>query len=128
MVFRLSSWLMAALFAFAAILQYNDPDPVRWMILYCAAAVISGAAATRGAVHPIGPLVLGCLSLVFAVLIARAVPASLYARMFDAWEMKSLPVEEAREASGLLIVAAWMLVLAVHGRSHRPQLQPPSRS
>ena len=30
--------------------------------------------------------------------------------MFDAWEMKSPSVEEAREASGLLIVAAWMIV------------------
>ena len=33
--------------------------------------------------------------------------------MFDAWEMKSVAVEEAREASGLTIVAVWMTVLAV---------------
>jgi len=36
--------------------------------------------------------------------------------MFDAWEMKSPSVEEAREASGLLIVAAWMMVLFVRAR------------
>ena len=35
---------------------------------------------------------------------------STYAHMFDAWEMKSLPIEEAREASGLFIVLAWMAV------------------
>jgi hypothetical protein len=36
--------------------------------------------------------------------------------MFDAWEMKSPSVEEAREASGLLIVAVWMIVLLVRAR------------
>jgi hypothetical protein len=40
--------------------------------------------------------------------------------MFDAWEMKSLAVEEAREASGLVIVAAWMAVLLIRaGRRAR---------
>ena len=37
-----------------------------------------------------------------------------YAHMFDHWEMRSISVEEARETSGLFIVAAWMAVLAVH--------------
>ena len=36
--------------------------------------------------------------------------------MFDAWEMKSPSVEEAREASGLLIVAVWMIVLMIRAR------------
>ena len=39
-----------------------------------------------------------------------------YSHMFDAWEMKSVSVEEAREATGLLIVAAWMAVLLVRQR------------
>ena len=41
---------MAAMFAAAALLQYNDPDPVRWVLVYGAAAVLSGVAAWRGAV------------------------------------------------------------------------------
>jgi hypothetical protein len=36
-----------------------------------------------------------------------------YLHMFDAWEMTATNVEEARESVGLLIVAAWMTVLAV---------------
>jgi hypothetical protein len=35
--------------------------------------------------------------------------------MFDAWEMQSSSVEEAREASGLVIIAAWMVVVALFG-------------
>ena len=47
----------------------------------------------------------------------REVPGSeTYTHMFDAWEMKSIAVEEAREASGLLIVGAWMLVVVVAQR------------
>ena len=42
--------------------------------------------------------------------------ASAYSHMFDAWEMKSSPAEEAREASGPLIVGVWMLVIAVAQR------------
>lgn len=44
-------------------------------------------------------------------------PAAIwYSHMFDAWEMQSASIEEAREATGLLIVAGWMLVVAMRGR------------
>ena len=43
-------------------------------------------------------------------------PFVLYEHMFDAWEMKNTAIEEAREASGLLIVAFWMAVIAVWSR------------
>jgi hypothetical protein len=36
--------------------------------------------------------------------------------MFDAWEMKSPSVEQAREASGLVIVGVWMIVLSIRAR------------
>jgi hypothetical protein len=35
--------------------------------------------------------------------------------LFESYAMKSEPVEEAREMGGLLIVAAWMAVLALRG-------------
>jgi hypothetical protein len=35
--------------------------------------------------------------------------------LFESYAMKSAPVEEAREMGGLLIVAAWMAVLALRG-------------
>jgi hypothetical protein len=58
------------------------------------------------------------VALTWAALIALVGPGvSDYGHMFEAWEMKSPAVEEAREASGLLIVAVWMVVLFVRGRS-----------
>jgi len=57
------------------------------------------------------------VALVWGVITMGDVPtAGTYAHMFDAWEMKSISVEEAREASGLLIVATWMLVIVVAQR------------
>ena len=59
-------------------------------------------------------LAVAVIALAWAALIALAGPAvSEYSHMFEAWEMKSPAVEEAREASGAAIVAAWMIVLFI---------------
>jgi hypothetical protein len=119
---------MALLFAFSAAVQFNDPDPGRWVAIYAVACAITVAAALgRG----VSRLLLGAVAIVtiiWAAAIALGGPgAGEYAHMFDAWEMASLPVEEAREASGLLIVAVWMTVLFVrdwrrYRRRWRPEL------
>ena len=36
---KYANYLMAALFFFGAAVQYNDPDPVRWVAIYIAGAV-----------------------------------------------------------------------------------------
>ena len=66
--------VMAVPFIFAAAVQVNDPDP---------AAVVGAIAAVQGAV------------------IARGVrDPRMYTFLFDAWEMRSAAIEEARKASG----------------------------
>ena len=105
---------MASLFAFAAALQYNDPDPIRWIAVYGAACVLSLLSAAARRILPATVLTVGLVALVWALWIALGGPAvSEYSHMFDAWEMKSPSVEAAREASGLILVAAWMAVLLV---------------
>jgi len=105
---------MALLFAFAAALQFNDPDPIQWIAIYSAACVLSLLAATRRRVALAALLAVFAIAIVWAALIAFGGPAaSEYGHMFDAWEMTAADVEEAREAVGLLIVAAWMAALAV---------------
>jgi Transmembrane family 220, helix len=106
--------VMTLLFAFAAALQFNDPDPVRWIAIYGAASVLSLTVFFRRRVPPAVAIGVAAIALVWAASIAFGGPAaSEYSHMFDAWEMKSPSVEEAREASGLLIVAAWMTVIGV---------------
>ena len=113
---------MALLFAFAAALQLNDPDPIRWIAIYGAACAVSLAVFLRRRVSPAIAIAIAVMALVWAASIVFGGPAaSEYGHMFDAWEMKSPSVEEAREASGLLIVTAWMVVCGVrpvHIRKH----------
>jgi len=114
---RFLDLVMALLFAFAAALQFNDPDPIRWIAIYTAACVVSLVMYIKRWVVPVVPLAVLVIASVWAMAIAFGGPAaSEYEHMFDAWEMKSPSVEEAREASGLLIVAVWMIVLLVRAR------------
>ena len=112
---------MAVLFAFAAALQYNDPDPVRWIAVYGAACILSLLAAFANRILPATVLTVGLVAVVWAAWIAfGGPPVSEYRHMFDAWEMKSPSVEAAREASGLIIVAVWMAVLFMRGYRRSP--------
>ena len=114
---------MAVLFLFATGVQFNDPDPIRWVAIYASAAVLSCVTAYTRRVPPAVPMTVSIIAVLWAALIALGGPgAAEYARMFAAWEMKSLAVEEAREASGLLIVTAWMTVLVVRTRRRRSAL------
>jgi hypothetical protein len=105
---------MTALLAYAAALNLNDPDPVRWVALYGAACVVSFAVALVGAVPIVVPAVVGAVAFAWALVWASRAPnLDAYTHMFDSWKMKSATVEEAREACGLLIVAGWMLAIAL---------------
>ena len=111
---------MAALFVFAAAVQYNDPDPLRWMALYLAAAASFLLAVLRRLPWWL-PVVIGLVALAWAATLAPHVLGRVgVGEMVDAWEMKDARVEEGREMYGLLIVAGWMAVLAFAGRRVSP--------
>ncbi len=103
---------MAVLFAVAVVVQFNDPDPLRWVAVYGAALAVSTLAAARGSVRVVLPAVVGGIALAWSLFLAENSGATLrtYQHMFDAWEMKNTSIEEAREATGLLIVSFWMVV------------------
>ena len=109
--FTLLNYLFLAMFSFSVIVQYNDPDPLTWMTIYGLAAVACVIAIKRPA-HWLLPGALLLASLIWASTLVPHVWGKVrFGELFAAWEMKDLRVEEAREMSGLLIVAAWMLVL-----------------
>jgi hypothetical protein len=112
-IFRTIAGLIAVLFAYAAVLNFNDPDPVRWVAIYGAAGLVSLLAAATGAVPSAAPAAIAIVALVWGIALAARVPnMDVYTHMFDQWEMTSTTVEEAREACGLFIVAGWMAVVA----------------
>ena len=102
---------MAALFGFSLAVQYNDPDPGRWMLIYGLAGVACLLFIAGRCYWPLFAAV-GAAALAWSCLLAAhsagRVPLS---ELFEAFEMKDARVEEAREMYGLLIVTAWMAVL-----------------
>jgi hypothetical protein len=117
-VFRTLNGLMAVLFAIAVVVQFNDPDPTRWIAIYGAALAVSILAAVRGGVPVALPVTVGPIALAWGLLLAGRGGATprVYQQMFDAWEMKNTSIEEAREATGLLIVFFWMVVVGLWPR------------
>jgi hypothetical protein len=114
---------MAGLFGFAALLQLNDPDPIPWVAIYLAACIVSLMVALDRRMPRVVIVGVGLVAIAWAANIALGGPrAAEYGHMFDAWEMKSPAIEEAREASGLVIVTIWMAVLFL--RSRRFPVQP----
>jgi hypothetical protein len=109
---RIASGGWALLFVFAAAVQWNDPDPVRWTLGYGAVAAVSAAVAFGA--RPLVPAVLVLAGVLvafgfFAPSLRHATPEALASfGMSGAAEE-----EEAREAIGLGLAAAWMGVVVV---------------
>lgn len=108
--------VMAGLFIFAAVLQYNDEDMVRWAAIYLAAA----ACCVGGIVGKLKwwiPALLAAVSVGWALIyVSRGAAGMPVGEMFAEWEMKNEQIVEEREMFGLGIVAVWMIILAVQAR------------
>ena len=110
---KILNYLMTICFLFSAVVQYNDPDPVRWILIYSLAAVAC-ALAILGRSHWVFPCVVGITALVWAMTLAPNVIGKVaFGELFEAFEMKNERVEVAREFGGLLIVASWMIALVI---------------
>jgi hypothetical protein len=110
---RLLAIFFALLFLFGALVQYNDPDPWRWIAIYLAASCACALAAI-GRLPWLFAASLALTSLAWAVSLApRAFPKVRFLEMFSAWEMANERVEEGREMHGLLVICVAMSTLAV---------------
>ncbi|MBM4196254.1 MAG: hypothetical protein FJ197_04030 [Gammaproteobacteria bacterium] len=107
---RIIDATFSLLFLLAAVLQYNDPDPLRWIILYACAALAAGL---QAAARPQPLLVAGitgaCLAwLSFLEESLRAFVARGDWSLLTATMTASDPlIEESRESLGLLLIAVW---------------------
>ena len=106
--------LMTAAFLFSVIVQYNDPDPIRWMLIYG----LAGAACVLSILGRLNwgiPATIGIVALIWAFRLAPAVIGKVaFRELFESFEMKDERVEVARELGGLLIVAFWMAALTLY--------------
>ncbi|MBI1765093.1 MAG: transmembrane 220 family protein [Acidobacteria bacterium] len=117
--FIIANYLFLAMFIFSVVVQYNDPDPLVWMSVYGLAALACIVALKRPAHWQLPGALLLYAALWAATIAPRVLGHVRFGELFEAWEMKDTRVEEGREFGGLLIVAAWMLVLFLRARRMR---------
>ena len=98
-LFKVLGIVFGILFIFGALVQYNDPDPILWMIIYGIAAAASfGFAANKTSKKVL--LVLGSLFFIGFFMV--------YPETFEGFEIGKgdfKNIEEGREAYGLLLIA-----------------------
>ena len=118
MPLRICSAAFALLFLFGAVVQWNDPDPLRWMVAYLAVAGLSGAAALgRVSLLPTAVVLAGLLS--WLLLWSPAFAHSSLDAMRSFGMSGAAQEEEVREAWGLLLLVGWtagLLVVALRRR------------
>ena len=109
----IATGFMLLLFLFSVAVQWNDPDPIRWMAIYGAAAV--GCILNLLGRNYAWYYGIVCVAgLIWAALLANKVIGKVrFGELFEEFEMKDHRVEVAREFGGLLIVAFWMGLLLV---------------
>lgn len=102
-------WTLAVLFAISVGLQVNDPDPVRWILIYGAAGLAVGLLPARR-VMMIPALAVGVIAAAWGGYIGSQVVGVIH--FSDLWlkmSEKGGAVEVGREAGGLAIVAVGLL-------------------
>jgi hypothetical protein len=104
--------LFLAMFLFSVAVQFNDPDPVRWVAIYGFAAIACIGELTRNERWSL-PAGICLIALSWAASVVQHVHGVSIGDLFAEFEMKNEMIEQAREAGGLMIVALWMAVLTV---------------
>jgi transmembrane protein TMEM220 len=113
MAWRIANGFMLALFLFSVVVQYNDPDPARWMAIYGAAALVCVAAFTRR-LKWLLPALVGLAAAAWAIWwLPLWWGKTSVSDTFGHMEMVDIPAEEARETLGLFIVVFWMAVVTL---------------
>ena len=95
---RIASGVAALVFAYAVFVQFNDVDPIRWVLVYGSASVVSAVVVWGGSVGYRLPAVIGGVACAWAgLLVVQAVGTE-----------GIMAVELWREIGGLLVVGLWM--------------------
>ncbi len=111
---RILSGFFCALFVLAAVVQWNDPDPLLWIMGYLSAAILSaGAAWGRSWMRANAGA-----AVIFGLWFATLAPSLMQAERaaFETFQMSEAHHEEPREAVGLGLAAGWCAALSLYAQ------------
>lgn len=94
-----------------AAIQLNDPDPLYWVAVYLAAALLSGALCFGSRLQTLSKVVLGMVLaglLISGPGVIEYFAAQDYSSIYGSMSGDKPYVESAREFGGLVIVAIYL--------------------
>lgn len=107
-------WALAVLFSLSVGLQVNDPDPLRWMVIYGAAALVVAALPWFRGASAAGAAV-GIVAAAWGAYLGSQVVGTIgFSDLFLKMSEKGGAVEVGREAGGLVIIAVTLLALSAY--------------
>lgn len=112
-IWRTANWVMLLAFTFGAIVQYNDPDPLAWTLVYLGAGIATLLALLNSPRWEVAALIAAGAILWGLSIAPRVIGQVPFMSMFGAFEMKNLGIEESREMYGLFMIGGWCAVLAI---------------
>jgi len=119
--------IMALLFLVTAVLQWNDPDPLYWVVAYGVVAAVAGAACLGRAWVTAARVAAGlCLAglLMAAPGAGDFVAANDYGAITQGMSAEKPYIEPAREFGGLLLALAYLVFFEIihrRGKSAPPE-------
>lgn len=104
---KITYWVLSVVFALFALVQYNDPDPIQWILLYAGVAVHFGMAASGKMYRPAVWLWLAAAAIWAATLLPDFIN---WIRMgepsiVDTMKAEQPWIELTREFLGLVLAA-----------------------
>jgi len=120
-LFKILSFLFTVLFLVSAALQYNDPDPIIWIVTWGTAAILSILFFFNKISFPV-PLIVGIACFVGGVYLF---PSNFQGFGLGDGDIEN--IELAREAVGLLIIALvlWMYAFRIRYVQRKLKNQSP---
>jgi len=123
MIFSIFNAMFLVAFVLSAMVQYNDPDPLAWIVIYLCAAAMCVLLIRKQYFTWLPPmLLLASLSWVL-VLLPSIVGQVSVAEVVESITMKTREVEEAREVGGLLLVSLWASIVMIRRYNSRSALR-----
>jgi len=113
-----------ALFLYAMSVQFDDPDSIRWISIYAAAALATQLWG-RAFFGTLFAALVGATAAIWAAALYASLPRwPSRAEIFTTRPMTGDEVEVTREALGLTIVAVWMSLLVILALRRRSRSRP----